>query len=210
MDKIDIIYYINLAHRTDRDQSIKGQLLNHAHIDADKIHRIDAIHEPLLGALGCSLSHIKAVEEFLKTPDSVRTCLILEDDFVFNMPIEDVNKLLNEFWKVMGDDYDVLMLGCNPMADTPITDYPFIHKISEAWTTSGYCVNKTFAYKLLENMKEGAALLEAAGKPTHEYCLDIYFKHLQNQYNWYTLYPRIGRQAASYSDIEGKFVNYSC
>jgi GR25 family glycosyltransferase involved in LPS biosynthesis len=209
MDKIDIIYYINLAHRTDRDQSIKGQLLNHAHIDADKIHRIDAIHEPQLGALGCSLSHIKAVEEFLKTPDSVRTCLILEDDFVFNMPIEDVNKLLNEFWKVMGDDYDVLMLGCN-IRSVSKTEYPFFYKINGAQTLSGYCFNKKYASILLENFKEGNRLLESAGKAVHEYCVDQYITSLQERHRWYVIYPIIGRQGPSYSDIEGKFVDYGC
>ncbi len=207
MDKIDIIYYINLAHRTDRDKRIRDQLLNHAGIDPSKVHRIDAIYVPDFGALGCSKSHIKILEEFVKTPDSVKNCLILEDDFVFNMPIEDVNDLLNKFWDAMNDDYDVLMLGCNPMATTP-TEFPFMHKIIEAWTTSAYCVNKTFASRLLENMKEGAKLLEAAGKPTHEYSLDIYMKHLQKKYNWYTLYPKIGRQGNSYSDVEKKYVDY--
>ncbi len=209
MDKIDVFYYINLAHRTDRDERIRDQLLNHAGIDSSKVHRIEGINMPEFGALGCSYGHIKCFEEFLKTPDTVKNCLIFEDDFVFNMCIEDVNKLLHQFWEAIGDDYDVLMIASN-IRSASRTSYPFLYKIHGAQTLSGYCVNKKFASKFLENLKEGNELLRAAGRQVHEYCADQNITKLQEKYRWYTIMPMIGRQGASYSDIEGKYVDYGC
>jgi len=77
MEYIDAILYINLEHRKDRNEHI----LNEIHkicTDNSKIHRIDAIKNDN-GALGCGLSHIKALEYAVK--NEWKTVLILEDDF---------------------------------------------------------------------------------------------------------------------------------
>ena len=81
MEQIDAILYINLAHRTDRKEHVIHEI-HKICADDSKVHRIDAIRtEP--GALGCGLSHIKALEYAMMHPEW-KTILILEDDFTFH------------------------------------------------------------------------------------------------------------------------------
>ena len=42
------------------------------------------------------------------------------------------------------------------------------------------------------------------------YAIDMYWKKLQPQSNWFIFYPKIGFQYDSYSDIENHIVNYNC
>jgi hypothetical protein len=78
---IDAILYINLEHRTDRNEHLLEQLDQHgwSHIP---IERVDAIRDdpPLRG---CTKSHIKALEYALSNPLWKSSVLILEDDFTF-------------------------------------------------------------------------------------------------------------------------------
>ncbi len=58
MDRIDKFIYINLAKREDRRKHIEEELKEYD-IPSEKIIRLEAIeHER--GALGCSMSHLKA------------------------------------------------------------------------------------------------------------------------------------------------------
>ena len=92
-DKIDIIYYINLEERKDRNEHFINEM-NKMNIPNYKINRIDAIrHEN--AALGCSMSHIKTLKEFIKS--SHNNCIIFEDDFVFTVSKDElINQLNNE------------------------------------------------------------------------------------------------------------------
>ena len=64
IDNIDAILYINLEHRPDRNDHCLNEIRK---IDPllTKTHRIDAILNKINGALGCTLSHIKALQLFL-------------------------------------------------------------------------------------------------------------------------------------------------
>ena len=92
------------------------------------------------------------------------------------------------------------------------TEWPFLAKVFDATTTSGYMVTKAFAPVLLQNLQEGVSLLEAHfqrfGIRKHDYCLDIYWKKLQPISNWFIFVPKMGYQADSYSDIENVFTQY--
>ena len=81
MDKIDVVFYINLAHRTDRRASIEEQCKK-VGLLSEKVVRIDAIKRTP-GTLGCIMSHIKTMETFLANPEQ-KVALVLEDDFIFN------------------------------------------------------------------------------------------------------------------------------
>ena len=96
MEHIDAILYINLEHRTDRNEHILGEIHKICK-DYSKIHRIDAIkRDP--GALGCGLSHIKALEFALEHPEW-KNILILEDDFTFKL--DDSTSILNDIGTAM-------------------------------------------------------------------------------------------------------------
>ena len=208
LNNFDILYYINLDHRKDRFEYINEEL-NKTNIEKNKINRISGIYVNNFGILGCGKSHCIVLEEFLKTNDSIQNCIIFEDDFTFNLNQEDINKLVNNFFNSnFFDDFDILMLSGNTKNEEN-TEYPFLTKILDSQTTSGYCVNKKFATILLNIMKEGVSKLEET-KNQAEYSLDIYWKKLQPISNWYCLKPKIGLQRESYSDILNTRVCHNC
>jgi GR25 family glycosyltransferase involved in LPS biosynthesis len=204
LEHIDAILYINLAHRTDRNEHI----LNEIHKickDDSKIHRIDAIKHTN-GALGCGLSHIKAMEYALIHNDW-NTILLLEDDFTFrnnnsSKIIKDINFLLNNY-----PDMDVGLLSHNQLRSCN-TSNDMIKKVIYSQTTSSYIIKKTYIDILLNNMKEAMMDMEKNGKQ-HKNCLDINWTKLQPIHNWYAIFPALGIQYNNYSDIENKVVSYN-
>ena len=197
------IYYINLDKRQDRNQEFLGEM---ARMNIVNFTRIPATHMPKQGALGCSLSHIKALETFLESTHS--ECCILEDDFTFVLGQRQVASLLKTLQTV---PYDVCLLAANVLRSEP-TKHTFLRKVHDAQTTAGYCVSKSYARTLLANFREGAAKLkeafETAGKKEPRFCLDIFWKSLQPSAKWYVMNPKMGIQRESYSDIEEKSVRY--
>ena len=196
-DLFNIVYFINLDHRTDRLQNIENEL-SKTNINKEKIKRIQGIFTGKNGTLGCAMSHCKVLEEFLKTPENIKNCVIFEDDFIFTENQESVNKLINNFFKEIGDDYDVLMLSSYLLDTVNVNEN--ILKINAAQTLSGYVVNKRYAEKLLNNFKVSVHML---------YEVDVHMKILQKTDKWYCLNPKIGKQKTSYSDIQKKIVKYS-
>jgi GR25 family glycosyltransferase involved in LPS biosynthesis len=198
------IYYINLEHRTDRRQHIVRELQRMG-LQAT---RIPAVHEPKREVLGCAKSHILATEQFL---DSGAPCgIVLEDDFTFH---GDKKWVEDRLMRLFGSDvpWDLVMLS-GAIIESTKTNVRGLRKVSNAQTTSGYMVTRHFAPLLLQNLREGAALLEdcfrTTGKKKHEWCLDQYWKQLQPRANWYIFYPKVGFQMDSYSDIEKRVVQY--
>jgi len=207
LNNFDIIYYINLEHRKDRYEHINKELLK-TNIDVSKINRINGLYLKDFGILGCAKSHILALEAFIKTSSNIKNCVIFEDDFIFTKEQNEINELINSFFKYI-EEYDVLMLASNTLYEIE-TQFSFITKIINAQTLSGYSVSKKFAPILLENYKTSVIHLEKIGYKVHNFCFDIYMKQLQPQSLWFCLNPKIGKQIESYSDIENKVVDYNC
>lgn len=204
LEQIDAIVYINLAHRTDRNEHILNEIHKICN-DNSKIHRIDAIKNTN-GALGCGLSHIKAMEYALLHNDW-NTILIFEDDFTFKSNnsaniIKDINFLLNN-----SPDMDVGLLSHNLLKKSN-TSNDMIKKVIYSQTTSSYIIKKPYIHILLKNMKEAMIDMEQNGK-SHKNCLDIHWTKLQSIHNWYTICPALGLQYDNYSDIENRHVSYN-
>ncbi len=204
LNHVDQIYYINLDHRHDRLSHIQGELAK-TNIAPEKCHRISAIYKPNFGALGCTLSHIIALERFIQSGHD--TCIVFEDDFQFIQDQTLVNSLIDQAFTEF-PDFDVIMLAAYTQSESPIPPFTFITKTVEACTTAGYMVSKPFAPILLQNFRDSAILAEGLGYAIHDYCLDQYWKRLQPITEWYTLSPRIGKQMDNYSDIQRDIVQY--
>lgn len=205
MESIDAILYINLAHRTDRKDHILLELQKWG-VDSSKIHRIDAVHRTP-GALGCGLSHIKALTEAFSHSEW-NTVLILEDDFTFR-PDSEMNNNIKQLCTTHSF-FDVGLLSYNPeFVKYKDTTIPSIKKILYSQTTSSYLIRRHYIPTLLQNMKAATYDMERFGK-RHENCIDIHWTKLQPCGHWYGIFPAIGYQYDNYSDIENRVTSYGC
>ena len=207
MDSVDAIFYINLDVRPDRKEHFLNEM-THLYSDITKIHRITAIYDPV-GAIGCSKSHIVAVETFLANPDW-NTCIIFEDDFTFyNQDISHNQQMLRDCITQF-PAWDVFLFASSKWGKSSTdTHVPHIKKVLTSQTTSGYAITREFASRLLENMREGVKkLIETKNEPL--YALDMYWKKLQPSHNWYITVPALGYQYANYSNISQKVMDIVC
>jgi len=204
MNSVDVIFYINLANREDRRVHFLEQISSLT-TDMSKVVRIDAVYERI-GALGCTKSHIKALEAFIANP-VWKLCIVFEDDFTFyNSSQTNNNALLHKFF-INFTDWDMLLLASNQRIKPTPTHIPEVNKVNKSQTTSGYLTHKDIVQKILDNFKESAKLLESSGnKPLH--ALDMYWEKLGLVR--YSFAPNMGYQYASVSDVENKHVDYRC
>ena len=208
LDYIDAILYINLEHRHDRNDHCLNEIRK---IDPllTKTYRIDAVYNKSNGALGCTLSHIKAIQLFLDNP-TWNNCIIFEDDFTFTS--SDIVHINNSLLYLFDNspDFDVLLLGlgCTNLK-TVSTKNSNINKVESSQTCSGYLLTKKYANVLLSNFITSSNNMKEFGWKS-ELCADQYWKQLMPVANWYVLKNRIGYQYGNYSDIENTFTDYKC
>jgi GR25 family glycosyltransferase involved in LPS biosynthesis len=204
MDQIDAILYINLDHRSDRNTHILQELHRIGYSD-QIIHRIPAVlKEP--GALGCGLSHIKALTEALSHSEW-KTLLILEDDFTIRGGSTEWSRALSD---IFSSSWDVALLSYNHnYIQYQATTIDSIKRVHFSQTTSSYLIRREYIPALLQNMKEAMYDMERFGK-THENCIDIHWTKLQPVGTWIAVVPAIGYQYDNYSDIEQRVTSYGC
>lgn len=204
---VDNLYYINLDRRQDRKEHIEKVI---SRINMKRAERVSAFDTPGNGSYGCALSHIHILEDAIeKNYDNI---LILEDDF---NPHDHI-RLNNELFKSINSfniDYDVLTLapGLWVIHDTdrPVSpEQSNLHRVSEAQTTSGYCVNKRFFKKLLQSYKESAEKLKGSEDARNRFAIDQHWKPLQKTNMFLSFLPKIGTQLPGFSNIEERDVNY--
>ena len=226
-------YYINLSHRSDR----KEHLLSQVSGLTPPIHltRKEAVCVKENGALGCVKSHIEILEE-AKTK-KLPYILVLEDDFMWFIGTSEsheecagagpqvcfskVVRVLEHFLS-NGISWNVIMLG-GANAVTHPCEYETLglKRVESANATHAYIIHQEYYDTLLENFKEGAALLEARGKwvtrsgspQTVEHMdplqLDVYWNRLQQKDVWYIMNPQCATQLPSYSDVTNENVDHT-
>lgn len=198
---IEHIFYINLEHRKDRKSEIENELENMGLIH--KSERFDAIlMKP--GYFGCGYSHIGALK--LAKSRGYKNVLILEDDFEFIVNKETLEENCKLFFKNV-KEYNVCMFGYNTQKLEECSEFPFLQKVLNSQTASGYLVHENF-YDILINNFENAMINLKLGGQHWLYSIDQSWKILQPKSLWYQFKTRIGQQRASFSDIAEKFVYY--
>ena len=200
-----MIFYINLEQRTDRKEHFLEEMKKFC-VDESKIVRIDAIYNKN-GALGCTKSHIKALEQFMANPAWL-TCIIFEDDFTFcDTSVENNTGLLKKFFANF-TDWGMLLLASNqnksPSKETHVEG---IKEVVYSQTTSGYCIHKDSVTEVYKNFKESAAALEK-GDAIYQYAVDVFWNRLTMKRFCFS--PNMGYQYPGYSDIENRNVSYGC
>jgi GR25 family glycosyltransferase involved in LPS biosynthesis len=197
---IEHIFYINLAHRTDRRSEIEHELENMGL--SKQAERFDAIMmKP--GAFGCGYSHIGALK--LAKERKYKNVLILEDDFMFVVDKETLETQCKLFFEHV-KEYNVCMFSYNSIK-LEECKYPFLNKVIDSHTASGYLVNENF-YDILINNFENAMNNLRNGFQHWLYSIDQSWKVLQPSALWYQFKIRMGKQRPSYSDICERNVSY--
>ena len=77
------------------------------------------------------------MQQFLASPH--QTCIVLEDDFEWAQSPETIIKQINTLFENK-EDFDVCMLSVNPYDLIDTKEYPFLQKVNNGLTTSGYIV----------------------------------------------------------------------
>ena len=198
MSLLSNIFFINLESRKDRLQHVTNEL-SKLKCNTERINAVKLAD----GALGCTMSHIKALE--LAKSRDLPYVFICEDDITFLNPtllLENVEKFEKNI-----ENWDVLIIGgnnCPPY--TKISDYCI--RIYNNQTTPGYVVKSHYYDVLIKNFKESAVKLMKEPKQRRLYALDMYWKSLQSMGQWYMIIPPTVIQYEDYSDIEKRNVNY--
>ena len=189
---IDHIFYINLDKRADRRSEIENELSMYG-LTAE---RYSAIHTPHSGIVGCGYSHLNVLK--LARERGYNNVLILEDDFQFIVSKEVFEEQLTLFFE-SNIKYDVCMLSYIVQKRDDVPAYPFLGKVIDGQTASGYIVNSHYFNVLIDLYEWAIPLLE---QTNHHwiYANDLVWKRLQPDANWFFLQTRIGRQRESYSD----------
>jgi len=205
MDKIDVLYYINLDYRTDRKLEFLDWV-EESGFPEERIQRIQAVATPGRGHIGCLLSHIKTLETFLASEKKI--CLVFEDDYI---PV-DIKTFWVNFSKLFSSNknFDIVLCSYNLLKSEP-TEIDFLKKVSHSYTSSGYLITRSFAPRLIENFKEAVQNIlrieENTRQKCNEFCLDVHWANLMPTSEWFTFYPKIGHQRESFSDIDMVYAN---
>lgn len=200
---LDKIFYINLDKRQDRKEEIELELKNFDLFERSE--RIQAVHTPGQGIIGCTISHLNAIK--LAKERNYNNVLILEDDFTFVISKEDFEKQLTDLFESK-IEYDVCMISYLIQKSEP-TEFSFLSKIIEAQTASGYIVNHTFFDKMIELYEWAIPLLKQTGQHWI-YANDQCWKRIQPTANWFCFTQRCGIQRPGYSDNSEAYIEFNC
>src|SRR6185437_3900487 len=203
MNNIDIILYINLDHRTDRNDKMICEL-NIFKNTRTKIVRISACKYPKQPEFGCILSHIVALKCSL-IDENNNNILILEDDFTFIRSKEEIDLILTEFFK-RTVDWDCILLSYDVEKRIPYDD--LISRVRVAHMASGYLIKRSAVPSLVELYQESAGMLFQS-KNNDKFAADTAWENLMLNDKWFIFNERLGIQGIGYSDITVNFRNNS-
>ena len=196
--KIDKVFYINLEDRTDRKLEIETELYNYGIVDYE---RFNAIKHEAIGLVGCAKSHVEVLK--LAKEREYKRILIFEDDFEFKISKEE---FYNCMQKIEDLEFDVCLLSYNLFKSEELPEMPFLKKVINAETASGYIINQHYYDKLINQFSYGIPLLEQTNYHWL-YANDVVWKELQKIDTWICFNPKVGIQRANTFSDCSKTVN---
>jgi GR25 family glycosyltransferase involved in LPS biosynthesis len=190
-EDIQNVLFINLDERTDR----RDETVQHLTQLGFKPQRLSAV-KFTPGALGCSLSHIKAIE--LAKANKWTHVLVCEDDALFgdsSRVKEQVNCFLQRH-----DDWDIILFSVYVAKGLYVDSCSA--RVYDSYCTTAYLVRQEYYDVLLHNYKRGAYKFFNYKINTP---IDHFWSSLQNRDQWYTILPIVAVQRPSKSDVnDGK------
>jgi GR25 family glycosyltransferase involved in LPS biosynthesis len=197
-------FYINLDERSDRMQHFENMKVKYDFFK--NIERMSAIKNSD-GAIGCGMSHIKALTKLLEYEgDDDHYFMVCEDDLCI-LNNNNYDKFVNDFYNMKDKKWDIIVL--TPRGDKmPDPPHHNFYRIHNNQTATAYIIKKTFISILITSFKQSIIGLLKGGNP-NTYAIDQWWKRLQDEYVFYYYKDIYAGQLAGYSNIEHKHVNYN-
>lgn len=195
-----IVYYLNLDKCIQKKNDVENELLKV--FDENLIVRFPAIlHKK--GQIGCTLSHIKILENALLQEKN--NIFVFEDDVEFTY---DVNLFKEHINKI--NDYNIIILSYNIGFHEKILHVKNLGNhlglIKNTRSTAGYLINKSFIPTLLNVWKAGLERMKTKGIPYNE--VDRTWNILETPENkFYCFIPRPIKIKSAFSSIAKKIVS---
>lgn len=222
--------YINLKHRTDRNDHMKAEL-DRVGIKADRVEgmlpdeytgdpaKVEKMRRRTPGAIGCHYSQVKVMQRAFERGENA---LVMEDDLVFCKDFRIRMKIIERFCE--SNPWDVFWLGgcyhikpqwhkknhlgneiqglcdCTLGRDWEKTDNKQIRRTYGCWSTHCYIVNKDSLERIL-------LMLEINVQDSNG--IDTEFIFLQPKLYTYAFNPGCVKQYDNQSDIGHAITKYS-
>jgi len=205
-DAFDKIYCINLPESTDRWEAVVPEISK-----LGDINRVEVVYAPAppkelflpnmrkSGQFGCTMSHIKAIGNALK--DANGHVLILEDDIIVT---ETGVETLKATLKAIGDDWDLLYVGGQPVETVEPTEWPRVFNVSDMRGSYGYAINQRALLSLFEHIIDGMMFCKNDVQGIYDYILGQFSK----RHTSYGMYPAVLLPSPAESIIQGGWRNY--
>tara|TARA_B100000131_G_scaffold108404_1_gene105272 strand:+ start:6824 stop:7549 length:726 start_codon:yes stop_codon:yes gene_type:complete len=207
----DAVYVIHCAHRKDRLEALKENLLSTGVVDISKVILYPAVIGKYTqppnywklsnGAWGCLQSHRRVIEDVLHIHlrrEAPQNVLVLEDDVYF---LPDALERINTFMEAVPDDWGQLYFGGQHRGPVTFTDTPEV--------IIPLSVNRAHAYALHKSaFKEFYAQLHDVEKikENPSWLNDQLIEDAHREHKWPVYCPPdwVCGQDAGYSDVCGK------
>jgi len=215
--------YINLDRRKDRRSRIESELRK-AQISAERIEAVEVDPSDTVlkgcwdtnatntcaGQLGCKLSHVKALE--YAAHKNWSHVAIFEDDFQW-VEVIDPMRVLQIISNIQAKkpDWDVIVISLKILEKEIIESQAEqigqnltadLIQITKAQTTHGYLVHSLMYPVLIETFRNCDV------RSSYVTAIDTCWQPIQKLTKWYGIFPQLGTQGSSFSDIEGFPVSY--
>eukprot|EP00747_Dinoflagellata_sp_TGD_P106584 gnl/TRDRNA2_/TRDRNA2_169890_c0_seq16.p1 gnl/TRDRNA2_/TRDRNA2_169890_c0~~gnl/TRDRNA2_/TRDRNA2_169890_c0_seq16.p1 ORF type:complete len:252 (-),score=41.57 gnl/TRDRNA2_/TRDRNA2_169890_c0_seq16:37-792(-) len=189
--------YINLATRTDRREQVEHEL-QLAGMPCERVDAVDAKRIHIRPQEACRRSHLSALDRIEASGQPYG--LVLEDDMMWQQENGTLQEMFCHIGKMI-DKYPVILLACvgDGFSVGGQQDLHF-HHVDKCQTSSAYVIRRDYI-KILRKQWE---------KESHEYlqAVDQIWKPLQLRDRWLMTWPLLVKQRPSWSDIEGRYVDY--
>lgn len=200
-DHIDQIYILNLEIRHDRYIETLCELCKLG-APLDKIYHYKAKKESCGPYIGATKNHLDVIDHMIA--NKFNTCLILEDDIVFNSDVDTIKDDLNMFIE-RKYDYDICFLAYSRLHQRRKKDDLLLISKQLCTTSSAYLLNSETVGKVRDCVFEGYTQLQNGGHP-NIYCIDRYWEKLQNDDKIFLFKRKIAYQRPNYSNITNEVV----
>lgn len=205
--------YINLDRRLDRRCLFEKEIIDTKAFGDIIIRRFRAFNNPRNGALGCARSHAAVLQECL-TNSNKPYFLVMEDDCQLEVPASELMEVINKLPPPSDTGSPILCLSyhlpkvlLHGISGEDLT-YGSVVEARNIQTATAFVVTRLYAEIGLLPCFHKSIVELSRGTSHNTAAIDVKWKDLQKIVPFNICVPRLIRQRADQSDIEGKQMDY--